>query len=366
MVKSMRIARGILQASMAFLLTCGTAGDIQRVSHLASRNFRNGEFHNREATVVIRDGSIWNSLKRWISSDVPREPVKGFVYAADSIPKIPSEGKLLVMWIGHSTVYIEIDGRRYCTDPMWNRRASPFRFAGPARFFPAPIPIDSLPELDGVIISHDHYDHLDEESIRAIDKKTRTFYVPLGVGGYLRDWGVDASKIHEMDWMESVDCGNGHRITASPSRHFSGRSAFRRNRTLWSSWIITGPKHRVFFGGDGGYHGNFGSIGRDFGPFDLVFLEIGAYDKNWPDIHMGPENAVRAMTDLGGGVLLPVHWGTFNLALHSWTEPVERVIACADDKGIPLCLPTPGRLINLSEMPVRSDWWVEQNAYGRK
>lgn len=357
----MRFTRSILQASMAFLLTCSSAGEIQKRSYQSSPNFRDGEFRNQESTIVIRDGSVWNSLKRWIFSDARREPGRRLSFAADSIGEVPSEGALLVMWIGHSTLYIEIDGRRYITDPVWNMRASPFRYAGPTRFFPAPLPIESLPRLDGVIISHDHYDHLDEDSIRAIDSKTGAFYVPLGVGEHLRKWGIETGKIREMDWMESADCGAGHLITALPSRHFSGRSAFRRNDTLWAAWIIDGPKHRVFFGGDGGYHGGFKSIGRDFGPFDLVFLEIGAYDKNWPDIHMGPENAVRAMKDLGGGILLPIHWGTFNLALHSWTEPVERLISFAGENGIPLCLPSPGRLVNISEMPLRSNWWRENS-----
>lgn len=260
-------------------------------------------------------------------------------------------------WISHSTVFIEIDGKRFLTDPVWSKRASPFTFAGPSRFFDPPLSLEELPEIDGVIISHDHYDHLDRSTIIKLGRRALHFYLPLGVGKYLKQWGIPANQIHEMGWSDSVMLGGSHRLIAAPARHFSGRSLLRRDQTLWASWVMIGPQHKVYFGGDSGYFPGYKEIGETYGPFDLTILEIGAYHPNWGAIHLGPVNAVKAHLDLQGKVLLPVHWGTFALAFHQWNEPVEELIIEANRQKIVLMLPQPGRPENVPAMSFNSEWW---------
>lgn len=270
-------------------------------------------------------------------------------------PDVPSAAAdLAATWLGHATVLLEIDGRRLLADPMFGDRASPSPLVGPRRMHPVPLDVADLPPLDAVLISHDHYDHLDRPTIAALRTTSQApFLVPLGVGAHLRAWGVPAGRIVELDWHHSHEL---HRlaITCTPARHFSGRGA-ARNTTLWSSWTVTGPRHRVFFGGDTGYTAAFADIGRRYGPFDLVALPIGAYDPAWPDIHMTPEQALRAHRDLAGALLLPIHWATFNLALHGWSEPVERLLRTADGQAV--LTPPPGRRVVGGDPAMPEPWW---------
>ena len=297
-------------------------------------------------------------LWRWMTSDNLREPKQKFRFKADAVHNrpLPTKG-LKVMWLSHSTLLIEIDGKRFLTDPVWSKRCSPFSFMGPARFFDMPLDLGHLPKLDGVIISHDHYDHLDYVTVMQLKKSGVPFYCPLGVGSRLLEWGVAASQIQEFDWWDEIPLGRTHLLTATPARYFPGRGMFDRNKTLWASWVIQGPQHNVFYGGDSGYFSGFPRIGRKYGPFDLTFLEVGAYDKNWESIHMGPENAVQAHSELRGNILFPIHWGTFNLAIHAWTDPAERVLSAAQEKQVLLALPKPGQMLNLAELPLNSYWW---------
>jgi len=285
----------------------------------------------------------------------PRTPLGPFrtdtsVYAA------PPASGLRITWMGHSSLLLELDGLRILIDPVWGPRASPVSFAGPKRFFAPPVALDALPPLDLVLLSHDHYDHLDEPTIRTLAKSGVPAVCPLGVGAILQRWGWSAARITEMDWTDSYTLGN-LTITATPARHFTGRSLLHRNETLWCSYVLRTTAHNVFYGGDSGAHPLFDAIGDAHGPFDLTMLEVGAYGDGWPEIHSGPEDAVMAHQSLRGRLLMPIHWGLFNLALHPWKEPVERVMKAAGRDGVPLFLPRPGEPTEPAVNGFVSRWW---------
>ncbi len=268
----------------------------------------------------------------------------------------PPETGLRATWLGHSTVLVEIDGARVLTDPVWGARASPVRFAGPKRFQPIPVKLSGIPTVDAVLISHDHYDHLDYPTIRALAKSAVPFVTALGVGAHLVSWGIPEDRIIELDWWESTMIG-GLEITAAPSQHFSGRGLASRNSTLWSSFVARGDNHGIFFSGDTGLTSQYLEIRERLGPFDLVMLEVGAFHPAWGDIHLGPDNAAKALAMLGGTSFLPVHWGTFNLAMHSWDEPAERLLAL--DLDVPLLMPRLGEPLEPSRAGVVDPWWRE-------
>jgi L-ascorbate metabolism protein UlaG (beta-lactamase superfamily) len=270
----------------------------------------------------------------------------------------PSPSGLRVTWFGHSSSLIELDGFRLLLDPVWDDRAAPVDWAGPKRFFPPTLPIESLPALDAVLISHDHYDHLGKRTVQrlAAQRPELRWIAPLGVAAELANFGVALNRITELDWTESTVIGQSLTITALPARHFSGRSAFNRNHTLWASFAIRGPRHNVYYGADSGPWDGFATIGRDFGPFDLTLLEIGASDPLWPDIHLGPDCAAAAFHALGGGLLMPIHWGLFDLALHPWRQPIERLLELSAAQSIPLFAPEPGLPTEVTPGIV-SNWW---------
>jgi L-ascorbate metabolism protein UlaG (beta-lactamase superfamily) len=267
-----------------------------------------------------------------------------------------AETGLRVTWLGHSTLLIELDGARVLTDPVWGKRASPVPFAGPKRFHPPPAPLAALPPLDAVIVSHDHYDHLDRPTIRALAKTRVPFITSLGVGAHLERWGVPAKRIMELDWWERADV-KGVAITAGPAQHFSGRGIKDRNTTLWSSFHLRGPRHSFFYGADTGLTSEYSDIARRLGPFDMVALEIGAYHPAWGDIHMGPVNALAAYAMLGSGAFLPIHWGTFNLGVHPWNEPPETLVRRGSPAGVPLIMPKIGQPVEPSRSIGVDPWW---------
>jgi L-ascorbate metabolism protein UlaG (beta-lactamase superfamily) len=266
-------------------------------------------------------------------------------------------GRLAVSWLGHSTALVEIDGYRVLTDPVWSDRCSPSDIVGPQRLHPPPLQLEGLPAVDAVVISHDHYDHLDIDTIMALARTQRApFFVPLGVGAHLRAWGIPEHRIVELDWHQSAQV-DGLTVFCVPARHFSGRF-LDRNATLWASWAFIGPNHRAYFGGDTGYTKSFAQIGADHGPFDLTLLPIGAYNTAWPDVHMNPEEAVRAHLDItDGGLLVPIHWGTFRLAPHPWAEPVERLLAAAEPAHVNVTVPAPGQRIDPAAPVTSNPWW---------
>jgi L-ascorbate metabolism protein UlaG (beta-lactamase superfamily) len=280
---------------------------------------------------------------------------------AGPVPLVPGAplgqaAPMAVTWFGHSSVLIEIDGHRVLADPMWSERASPSRTLGPRRMHPAPTGLDRLPDLDAVLISHDHYDHLDLPTVRALSAlSSAPFIVPFGIRAHLLKWGVPAARIVELDWGGSTRVGE-LTLTSVECRHFSGRN-LARNTTQWSSWAVIGPAHRAYFGGDTGYTAAFARAGVELGPFDLTVLPIGAYADLWPDIHMNPEEAVRAHVDLRGGLLVPAHWATFNLGFHTWAEPVRRLLTAAAVENIQVALPRPGQRIDVAAPDPIVDWW---------
>jgi L-ascorbate metabolism protein UlaG (beta-lactamase superfamily) len=294
----------------------------------------------------------------------PAHPLGPFTTDPALYATPPATG-LRVTWFGHSSSLVELDGFRILIDPVWDPRASPFRFLGPRRFFGPTIGLAELPRLDLILLSHDHYDHLGAQTVRHLAGLYPKLHwvTSLCVGKILRQFGVAAENITELDWTQSFDLpgGNGGlRITAWPARHFSGRSIGNRFETLWSSFVLEGPPHRVYFGADSGYWNGFTSIAQQYDGFDLTMLEIGAYHPLWADIHLGPDNAVRAFRDMGpnAGLLMPIHWGLFNLALHAWRQPIERMWELANEYALPLWSPTPGQPTEVVPgTRLASDWW---------
>jgi L-ascorbate metabolism protein UlaG (beta-lactamase superfamily) len=305
-------------------------------------------------------------------ASVPRPTLSDFLCGGDRrVPQNPlpslnpfaiwgtkPQSGLRVTWLGHSTVLIEIEGRRVLTDPVWGPRASPSRIIGPKRFQPVPVPLRALQDVDLVIISHDHYDHLDYPTIRRLVNSSVPFVTSLGVGARLERWGVPAERITELDWWETYRLGQtGLTVTATPSQHFSGRAFKDRNSTLWSSMVIRGTNHAVFFSGDSGLTTEYGLIAERLGPFDLVMLEVGAFHPAWGDMHLGPENALEAYRMLGGGAFLPVHWGTFNLALHAWDLPAEMLYDLGPRQNVRLVMPRLGEPIEPQHEFTLAPWW---------
>lgn len=272
----------------------------------------------------------------------------------------PAGSGLRATWLGHSTVLIEIDGHRVLTDPVWGLRASPTRWAGPRRFQPVPVALDQLPPLDAVLISHDHYDHLDAFTIHRLARLQPEvpFVTSLGVGARLEAWGVPAERVHELDWWQRWQLPRGElAVHAAPSQHFSGRGLKDRNRTLWSSLVIESPRHRVFFSGDTGLTTEYTAIRERFGAFDLVMLEVGAFHPAWGDMHLGPQHALEALALLGGGAFLPVHWGTFALATHDWDAPVETLLTLPLPERAHLLMPCLGQAVEPAHGPRDAPWW---------
>lgn len=329
---------------------------LERVSR--SQLFANGQFHN---LLPEHRTSLQESRNQFVhglfgkEQRVPAAPLPIIVEHRADYGALSPVG-LRIAWMGHSSVLIEIDGYRILTDPVWSERASPVTWAGPKRFHPVPIALSELPRIDAVLISHDHYDHLDMSTTQALAARGTRFIVPLGVGAHLERWGMPPAQFTELDWGEETRLAD-LTIIAAPARHYSGRDPLHQNETLWSSWVIRGPTHRVFYSGDTGYTDHFKWIGHTYGPFDVTVVKIGAYDPSWADIHMTPEEAVRAHQDVVGNILVPVHWGTFNMAFHSWDEPVERTVAAATTAGVRLAVPKPGQFVDLKQPPPLDYWW---------
>ncbi len=333
------------------------------------------KFQNPAPTQVAGFGLIFKVARLYLANKEERVPRKKLgPFRTDSqIYKQGPAGGLRVTWMGHSILLIEIDGLRVLIDPVWDTRAAPVNFTGPKRFYDSPLPLEDLPPIDVVIVSHDHYDHLGKQTIRKLARHAATndaqWITSLGVGQLLRTFGVRKEKLAEMDWTESLTVKNQRsgdefqnaelKITALPACHFSGRALFDRFDTLWSSFVIKGNRHNIYYGADSGLWEGFSEIGQQFGPFDLTMLEIGAFNELWKSIHMGPDGAAQAFAKMGAtGLLMPIHWGLFSLAPHGWRQPIERITELADSTKIKIWSPSPGVPTDvIPNQELRSNWW---------
>lgn len=349
---------------MAIFASLGAASRGARKERIvASPRFVDGKFRNTDpaASLALARSDVWKTTGEFVFGGAARKP-KGTIpiLRPHEAWAVPDETGLRVSWLGHSTILLEIDGARVLTDPVFGPRTSPFSFMGPKRFHPVPAEVAELPPLDAILISHDHFDHLDHVTIVELLRLAGAapFVTSLGVGAHLELFGVPAERIVELDWHESYTLpGRDLTLTAQPAQHFSGRGPGTQSASLWSSWVFSGPRHKVFFSGDTGLTPELAEIGRRHGPFDLVMLEIGAYHPSWGTIHLGPENALVAHRMLGGGTLLPVHWATFDLGLHPWDDPAETLVRLAAEDGARILVPRIGEVFAPSRTESFVPWW---------
>ncbi len=324
-----------------------------------SQHFQDGKFQNTAPQPARGFTTFIKIMGRWVTAEkVDPEPTKPVPVKTVSRAQLEalSDTTLHLIKLGHSSVLLKVYGEYWLIDPMFSQRASPFSFIGPKRFHPPPIGLAELPPITRVLISHNHYDHLDKASIEQLAATTQQFLVPLGTDGDLKKWGVAPEKIQVFDWWQELQ--TEHALLAfTPSQHFSGRGLNDRNSTLWGSWVIKTRGESLYYSGDSGYFAGFKTIGDKYGPFDLTLLETGAYNTDWPDVHMFPEEVVQAHLDLRGKVLLPVHNGTFDLSFHPWYEPLERVTAAAKKRGVKLTTPIAGDVLTAQQPGTVKPWW---------
>lgn len=332
-----------------------------------SPNFKDGNFVNRIETKMLADDvSYFGLFFRYFSGGVPDQaPTRPLPTTKTDLKSIPADQPTLI-WFGHSSYLISIGGKKILADPVFSERASPVQYAGP-KSYPGTMlySLDEFPDLDVIVISHDHYDHLDIHTIKTLNEKTKMFCVPLGIGSHLEHWGVDPSKIREFDWWEGEEVLEGIKLTSTPARHFSGRG-FTRNQTLWSSFVLETGGFKLFIGGDSGFDDAFKEIGDKFGPFDLAMLECGQYDPQWPFIHMMPEETVSAAIDLKAKVFLPVHWGKFTLSNHPWRDPITRAVKSSLERGAKVTAPKIGEPIILGQSYPFQEWWNSSELTAKK
>lgn len=323
----------------------------------ASKQFHAGRFRNQTRGLPVSRSNGWALTREFFFGGKRRVPPGPLpIESPLATWATSSTTDLRITWLGHSTILIESGGIRVLTDPVFGDRVSPVSFAGPRRFHPVPAAIAQLPKLDAILVSHDHLDHLCKPSMIELAKLRVPVITSLGVGTHLEKFGVET--IVELDWSEQHTLRGGElAFTAVPAHHFSGRTLTDRNSTLWSSWVIQTPRHRLFFSGDTGLHEGFMTIGERFGRFDVTMLEIGAWNPAWGDIHLGPENALRAFEMLGGGTLLPMHWGTFDLGLHRWDEPAEALFTLAEAASARILTPLLGRPFEPALVEGPTPWW---------
>jgi L-ascorbate metabolism protein UlaG (beta-lactamase superfamily) len=331
-------------------ISAGGCGDSQR---FAGGTFRNTAPRPPVARKKSRARTLRNFFFDRPANTRPHAPIPVRALTRAELDAAPDRS---LYRLGHSTLLMKLRGGWWLTDPVFSLRASPFNWLGPKRFHAPPISIGQLPPIRGVVLSHDHYDHLDRAAIKALASKTAVFLTPLGVGDRLIGWGIPREKVRQFDWWQGTDIDGVH-FNATPAQHFSGRGLRDGNRTLWCSWAIDDGERRVFFSGDSGYFAGFAEIGRRFGPFDFTLMETGAYNVQWPYVHMQPEETVRAHEDLRGRWLLPIHNGTFDLSVHPWFEPFERVLTLGNARNIAVATPMMGERIDIAAPREGERWW---------
>jgi L-ascorbate metabolism protein UlaG (beta-lactamase superfamily) len=334
----------------------GTAPAGDRAARMeASPNSKDGVFVN--AQPLWND--IWGSIVAGSEISEVAEPTAPLPVESDTARKLAlPPGKLRVTWLGHSTTLIELAGKKVLTDPVFGASPFPLPSLGPQRFYDPPLPLTALSDVDAVLISHDHYDHLDHPTIVQMADWDTTFIAPLGVGAHLEYWGIAPERIIELDWWQEHKL-DALRIVATPSRHASGRHVLDQGRTQWAGYALIGPERRVMFSGDTGLFDDMEVIGEKYGPFDLVMIEVGAYHRAWPDWHIGPEQAITGHKMMRGKLFMPIHWGLFSLAMHGWTEPIERVWIAANAESVPFAAPRPGAVIDVDNPPAPQRWWPD-------
>lgn len=321
-----------------------------------SPNYKNGSFQNLSHTPdLAEDANMFKIMKAFLFNREEREPSKTLPYVQIDL-KEPADSEPEIIWFGHSSYLIKVEGKTLLVDPVFSGNASPVSFFAKSFKGSNAYQIDDFPKIDYVLITHDHYDHLDYESILKLKNRGIQFFTSLGVGEHLAYWGINEKDITEFDWWQQIPVDANIKLTAAPARHFSGRK-FKRNQSLWSSFILETPNKKIYLGGDSGYDTHFKTIGEKYGPFDLALLECGQYNAWWPYIHMMPEQTVQAAIDLNTKVLMPVHWSKFTLALHNWNEPIKRVTALAKKNGVKLTTPMIGEPVNVGSHYPDSVWW---------
>lgn len=317
------------------------------------------KFVNTEIKYNPSMSNIWDIIKKQVTTKrLAAKPDTEVPLQELSRELLEGSKRDVLYRLGHSTMLIKLNGRYIMTDPVFSDRASPVQWAGPKRFHPTPISIDELPDIDVVVISHDHYDHLDKSAISQLSNKVKQFVTPLKVGDYLIEWGVPAEKVTQLDWWQSIE-HDGITLVATPAQHFSGRSLFDRDQTLWASWVIQSDKSNLFFSGDGGYFSGFKQIGDKYGPFDVTMIETGAYNELWSEIHMLPEQSMQAHLDLNGRAMLPIHNGTFDLSMHDWFDPFEQISELAQQHQVTLLTPMFGESVDIAKPRASYTWWRE-------
>ncbi len=331
-----------------------TGSDLERMR--ASPNYYEGAFHNMSPTeITLKEASFFKMMRDFLNKPAGASPKKVIPSLKTDLKLLSSE-KPAIVWFGHSSYFIKYNEVNILVDPVLSGNASPVSVFAKSFSGSDIYSASDFPDIDIMILTHDHYDHLDYKTIRAFSGKVKHFYVTLGVESHLKYWGVDAEKITSFDWWDTVTMKNQFQLASAPGRHFSGRS-FVRNKTLWGSFILRMDQYSIFIGGDSGYDTHFKEIGDKFGPFDIVFLESGQYNKLWPYIHLSPEEAVTAARDLKAKLLFPVHWGKFALAFHDWDEPITRVIKESRLQGINVAIPVIGEAFYLGEAYPHKEWW---------
>lgn len=330
-----------------------------RFSQSVAYNQARGVFENRRPDLIDRmreQSSVVAMLLEWFQNQEEGRPQRPLPEVAPDWTAFMATGEdTRVIWFGHTTFLLNLAGTVVLVDPVFSSSASPISFL--ATRFQAPVArLDELPPVDVILISHDHYDHLDMDSIRHFADSSTEFVVPMGVGGHLSRWGIAREHIAERDWWATASV-KGVNFTATPAQHFSGRNGIHNDETLWASWVVETEHTRLFFSGDSGYDTHFKDIGAIFGPFDMAFLENGQYDEAWTDVHMFPHEVIQAHEDLKAERLFPVHWGMFQLAFHAWYQPIATISALADQKQIPLVTPMLGQVMSLDETEPTERWW---------
>ena len=335
-----------------FSSSFGKDPDLEVISR--SPHFKDGKFINPIPTHSLQRDQLGDVLKRQFNREEPRQPGSEYQFNETGREELERADEIQINWLGHAGILLHKAGKYYLLDPVLGERVSPFSFMGPKRFFPSPIPIEQIPPLEAIVLSHAHYDHCDSETLPKLAARTRRFLVPLGLRNSLEYWGIPGEKITELDWGDEVE-EDGFLVAATPARHFSGRG-LKRDHTLWCSYVLKIDGHSIYWAGDSGIFPGFADIGEKFGPFELALMPIGAYDDAWHDIHLNPEEALEAYEMVKGQRFFPTHWGTIDLGLHTWPEPMERLLKAAP-ADLSLLAPLPGQWISHQSSQTDSEWW---------